>query len=423
MSPKAIYMLVFSLKTLNSRKLNYWLRKIKAFIGDYPSPVLLVGSRLDQVSQEEIAPIEAIVQQIQVKSSIFKLNIDWLFVSSKLGTNIPKVRQWLFEKARNRDIFPAIPQYWQHIDVLARDFIKKRKPPAKKNSPVPEDFDRLTIEQLHSLPDVRADARVENAIQYHNKMGNVIICSDKSVIFNTRYLAGVFAALLSPSRQFSDGIVTRHNLFNFCWKGYDNAIKPLLLELIQQFEIIMPHSRDPNLLIVPSLLPVKVPPLLAQYWPERPPAGKFEVGRKFKLNVILKGLFPRVLYRSYHLGASYIREFLWRNGALFRQGDVLTLMSLDPGAETIEVRTRGRNIGVAAKLFTQLLGIVEKVKESYSFNPDDEEILVPYYDPRGKEVEIPYRHLLELYQAGEQFLTLDNGSFAVYSPFISLQLV
>jgi hypothetical protein len=421
MSPKAIYLLVFSLKTLNSRKLNYWLRKIKAFIGDYPSPVLLVGSRLDTVSEEEIAPITAIMQQIQAKSSVFKLNIDWRFVSSKDGTNIPLVRKWLFEQARDREIFPLIPQYWQHIDVLARDFIKKRKPPPRKNIPAPEDFDRLTIEQLRALPDVRADDRVDYAIQYHNKMGNVIVCSDQSVIFNTRYLAGVFAALLSPSRQFSDGIVTRQNLFSFCWKGYDVAIKSLLLELIQQFEIIMPHSRDPNLLIVPSLLPVKAPALLAQYWPEKPPAGKLEVGRKFRLNVILKGLFPRILHRSYHLGASYIREFLWRNGALFRQGDVLTLISSEPVAETIEIRTRGRNVGVATKLFTQLLGIVEKVKESYSLNSDDEEILVLYYDPRGHQVEIPYRHLLDLYQAGEQFLTLDNGSH-LSSPGLSVRL-
>ena len=74
-----------------------------------------------------------------------------------------------------------------------------------------------------------------------------------------------------------------------------------MLEVIQQFGIIM-HADDlKGYVIVPSQLPSEAP-LLPQYWPEQVPSGQFEVGRIYYLPVALKGFFPRLQYRAYHLG-------------------------------------------------------------------------------------------------------------------------
>ena len=77
--------------------------------------------------------------------------------------------------------------------------------------------------------------------------------------------------------------------------------KEQLLQIIFRFEIVLPNAEKPDELIVPSMLPEAVPSVFAQYWPPSVPAGYFEMGRCFGLDVVLKGFFPKVIYRAYHL--------------------------------------------------------------------------------------------------------------------------
>ena len=78
-------------------------------------------------------------------------------------------------------------------------------------------------------------------------------------------------------------------------------VKEQLLQIIFRFEIVLPNAEKPDELIVPSLLPEAVPSVFPQYWPSSVPAGYFEMGRCFGLDVVLKGFFPKVIYRAYHL--------------------------------------------------------------------------------------------------------------------------
>ena len=98
-------------------------------------------------------------------------------------------------------------------------------------------------------------------------------------------------------------------------QDFDNLEKEQLLAVIERFEVLMPRIGSSEDLIVPSMLPEDQPSVFGQYWPELRPSGWFEVGRSFQLIVVLKGFFPKIIYRVYHLAAGMCKLSSFRYAA------------------------------------------------------------------------------------------------------------
>ena len=167
------------------------------------------------------------------------------------------------------------------------------------------------------------------------------------VVGNPLALADLFKDVLSTkNRWVRNGILKKSDLFNHIWKKvdiggqareFDVSEKEQLLAVIDRFEVLLPRIGSEQDLIVPSMLPDERPTVFGQYWPPVRQFGWFEVGRTFELTVALKGFFPKIIYRVYHLSAGersvliwkdMQREVSWRTGLLIRRQQSMAVLIL-----------------------------------------------------------------------------------------------
>jgi hypothetical protein len=83
------------------------------------------------------------------------------------------------------------------------------------------------------------------------------------LVLHPKFLAEVFATVITFRQRFSkDGVLKKISLYQHIWSGYSESIKDLLLEVLQDFELILPLRNDQDTLLIPSFLPPDMPSLV-----------------------------------------------------------------------------------------------------------------------------------------------------------------
>lgn len=106
--------------------------------------------------------------------------------------------------------------------------------------------------------------------------------------------------------RYPKGILSRRDLFEILWQKLPSD-KEEAFHFIQRFEIVLPSSTDPNVVIIPGLLPAEEPSLLAHYWPPLKATGRSDriIRRLFGLRLLMKGMLPRTVARVHQLPGSF----------------------------------------------------------------------------------------------------------------------
>ena len=144
LSRSAIYRVVFSLTEANEGRVDFWFRKIRAHIGravtraigfdrvgSSRAPIVLVGTHADEASAEQLREGEAMVARLK-EAYTFE---GPFFVScySKRGgvrqgsraLTSRELRAHLETLARNTEVFPSIPYFYEHLHKLFQKAVEK----------------------------------------------------------------------------------------------------------------------------------------------------------------------------------------------------------------------------------------------------------------------------------------------------------
>lgn len=402
----AIYLITVNATELTDaplRRLRYWVRNVKAFTERSGAPIVLVCTHADLLTEDQKArfwadhPLSVLLEGLDVDLAAQHL------VSCRTGEGIPALLQHLEQLGRTPSRFPPIPGYF--IDYEAA-----------LHSSSGDQFGRTSAADCFRMGNALGlnRDRVNIALQYLVNVGTVLYFQgtreqpqSECYLMQPRALANLFRSILTTRHQFTHrGLLQKSDLFLHIWRDVPSERdKEMLLAVLEQFELIL-RTAEPDTLLVPSLLPPDPPAISSQFWPEF--TGN-EVGRVIKVTFLLKGFFPRVLFRAYHFG---FVEVSWRHGVLVSLRDALG--SITEQDNTLSIRARFSSVATdGILLFTQLLAGVESVFESYGKGSDwhSLDMLVPYRSAvNRREAQIPYLKCIEALKRGENRISIGSES-------------
>ena len=126
-------------------------------------------------------------------------------------------------------------------------------------------------------------------------------------------LAHLFRDVVSTKTQrlIHDGVMRKHDLFRFAWKNIPGTRErshileekcDVFLSILEEFEVIMQHDKNADLLLVPSMLPDQRPASFRRFWPDKPVLGQSQFCRRLELGFVMKGFASRLLHKAFHFG-------------------------------------------------------------------------------------------------------------------------
>lgn len=406
LTDRSIFVVVFNLLLgPENCRVDYWLNSVKARTPT--APIFLVGTHLDKVASKPDA-LESLEKLEKKYKKTFKIRgaiavscknlenietfIDQLLITAKkepyMGCKMPAsyfaLEDMCRMERRNKEMLGIAPILtWEEVSLLARksNFLKldESKPDAL------DAFDvhlSVAIDVLHLLGSV---------VRFKESAAGL----ENYVILNPQWVTKIFSTIVTTKQNFvRDGVIDVANLFTQLWRPFPPKLHPLLLNLLESFEIVfklpddlelarqrealrkrqmsfmeiddgmaqyrsnrMLRSRERNTtlspvsvslalngkdrILIPALLP-EARPDFQLTWPDvDPDTRRKQYTRIYQFAFMPNGLFSRFMIRLLKFSDA---QRYWRNGVLVqnrRTEEDQALIELNPKKNEISISVRG----------------------------------------------------------------------------------
>ena len=339
---RSVYVLVFDLSSpLSESRIDYWLKKIQIMTSDRDkTPTLLVGTHADAEGMTK-AKIDAILKKLNAKYSRNRFPIvDVLAVTTKKKRGVKCVKKALAKIAKEKRLQIFGTSGWRQVQSSVNKLKKSRPYMA-----VTEFYELACGPHGISSIDLRITLRSLHEAGIVVYFDDVEMGLDKLVILDPEWLSKLMASLVTFSNSYAEkGFLQRSHLRHI-WIGYPRAIWPVLLALLERFEIAYPWQCDgESRLIIPSLLPPTSPPNFAELWPPHPQFGFHEYGRIYQFQFVPLGFFSRLMMRLIRtVGIQVHGAACWSSGVLLRFRNDLAYISADEKDFRLNISIRQAN--------------------------------------------------------------------------------
>jgi leucine-rich repeat kinase 2 len=379
LSERSLYLIVFNLVDESSiKKVDYWLASIQIRAPD--APIFLVGTHMDD-KMCTAAHIDSLLGGLAKLKGTYP-KIDYITaVSCKPGeeSNIDELRQEIISVAmKQRHMGMEVPKMYLALEekVVARRALGASTMSWKE-------FQTMAMMECGL-----AAGDVPEVAEYLHSLGVIIYFGDRDsgladiVITDPEFLTKLMATIVTTKANFVQDGVLQHSALPQIWREptYPATIHPLLLTLLQKFEICFNLGRDSSLF--PVLLPHERPdfellwPPLERYLAEE---TNVQFDRIYQFDFVPPGLVSRLIVRLLHSSEG---KRYWRNGALVEQPNRNhALVEFFPTLKQLSIKVRGK---VALKPADLLRTITETF----------ETLLTSWYNINRFGKSVPCRHCL-----------------------------
>lgn len=423
LTDRSIFVVVFNLLLgPENCRVDYWLNSVKARTPT--APIFLIGTHLDKVpsKSEALATMEKLEKKykktFKIRGSVcvsceslenVETFIDQLLIAAKkepyMGAKMPAsyfaLEDMCLMERRNKELLGVAPILtWEEVSLLAR----------KSNF--------MKIDE--SKPDAQDafDAQLSVAIDVLHLLGSVVRFKESAaglenyVILDPQWVTKIFATIITTKQNFvREGVIDVANLFTQLWRPFPPKLHPLLLNLLESFEIVfklpddlelarqrealrkrqmsfmeldegmagyrsnrMLRSRERNTtlsplsvslalngkdrILIPALLP-EARPDFQLTWPEvDPDERRKQYTRRYQFAFMPNGLFSRFMIRLLKFSDA---QRYWRNGVLVqnrRIDDDQALIELNPKKNEIAISVRGAS---PAEFFRTIIELLDSL--------------------------------------------------------------
>ncbi|KAN0024719.1 hypothetical protein ACTFIV_009128 [Dictyostelium citrinum] len=345
----ALYLVVFKLTDPNfAERVNYWVRQVKSNSSGAVPAIFLVGTHSDVCTPEQLQEAESILKANFVKYSRVKENTI-NFVCCATGKGIKELKKRLIHEAEKSHLIKKdIPGNYMVLEARLTNRGANPGRMAVSGSPVSSgssaqlssnainsqkeryiDYDDYMNEckLSHLLPE-----EIKGATDFLHNLGIILHFDTPTlknlVVLDPQWLADVMSSLITFSHNWIKRGILNHSELVAVWGGkYDQSLWPLLLKLLEKFEV---SYELPNIAksLIPSLLPEdaegEILAIKDREWVSLPQAiesGRCQVfGCDYNFDFMPLGFFARLLLRILLISGIEVRTY-WRNGVLL---DILT---------------------------------------------------------------------------------------------------
>eukprot|EP01113_Clastostelium_recurvatum_P033783 TRINITY_DN4506_c0_g1_i4.p1 TRINITY_DN4506_c0_g1~~TRINITY_DN4506_c0_g1_i4.p1 ORF type:complete len:2236 (+),score=435.24 TRINITY_DN4506_c0_g1_i4:18-6725(+) len=324
LSKRSVFLVVFNMAAGDdASRVLFWLQSINAWAEG--SPIILVGTHLDEVSSDRVVQIEADV--MSKYGSAFPGIKGFVPVSCRHGgKNISRLLKTVRSVAEATDSFKeSLPRSFFMLDALVTAQRDMQTPPVIRRSDIRALAKSCLID----------DQEIPHALLFLKELGSLLYFgeggetesgkSDPSglgelVILDPQWLTKLMATLITSKPNFvKQGIVTEAGLDQI-WRAPDfpQHLHPALLALLEKFEICFALPNADGYL-VSSLLSPHRPRVVCSL--QVPPRGV--LCRVYRFSFLPFFFFSRLMIRVLHFmePVDY-----WRTGILAYQDNTKVLL-------------------------------------------------------------------------------------------------
>lgn len=421
LAPRSVFLVVFNLSDFKNElsKLEYWLKTIKS--SSERSPVILVGTHLDRVSDDFLA------------TCLQKIN-------DRLGSKFPNVKKFVplttfdpssVETLREEIINVTSEQSFMGQKVstgyeeLEAQIINERQiadPPIISM----KDFERMVMS-------AGIDSSGQTAAEFLNECGVIAYFNDKklgvsnNIVLDPQWLVRIISTVIcaKPNDAINNGILYHKDLSKF-WGNYKESFYSFLMSIFNRMELaytFQEYDKDNGKYsVIPSMLPSQRPKIEGRWIPLDDylyVGNGSQLERIYLFELLPFGFFSRLIVRTLHYASPV---YFWKTGMIVEKGPDSALIVFEPITMELSVSVRG--VAPAKLLRTIVESIDLLIVGWYNIKA---EVVVPFV-LKGKEVALevqPQFPLAELEKAaafGKEVVSFE-GRYEVRIDSIAPDLV
>jgi Protein tyrosine and serine/threonine kinase/C-terminal of Roc, COR, domain/WD domain, G-beta repeat len=335
-SDHSIFLVCFNLmREADLMRVDYWLHSLGS-LGESKCPIVVVGTHLDDPTCTK-KHVDAVFAKLRKKYTRRFRNIKgYVAVSSKNYKGVRELVSQLVSVARQEKLVgQRVPNsYLLLIKHLQMD---KAKRPVISWSEFQKMARRFDVD-LKNVEEVALFLHRTGHIQYY---GDEFRLRDH-VFLDPQFLADVFSTVVTMKLTLQNGRL-RHPQLQLIWREYDSALHPIMLTILEKFEIIFRLPDEPDedgvnvaVSLVPSLITNEADPAVLKHWPDGDSAwlrdGYLPRQRVYLFKFLPVGFFGRVIVRTLHIRGVTVDQY-WRDGVLVSQGRSKALLLFEQGRQ------------------------------------------------------------------------------------------
>ncbi|EGC33244.1 hypothetical protein DICPUDRAFT_49056 [Dictyostelium purpureum] len=333
LTSQALYLVVFKLTDPNfAERVNYWVRQVKSCSSGAVPAIFLVGTHTDVCTPEQLGEAESILksnflQYTRVKDNAIN------FVCCQTGKGIKELKRKLIHEAEKSHLIKKnIPG---NYIILEHRLTNRGANPGRMTINGTLSAINLQKERYIDYEDYENECNlshlqpedVKGATEFLHNLGIILHFDTPTlrnlVVLDPQWLADVMSSLITFSHNWIKKGILNHSELVAVWGGkYDQSLWPLLLKLLEKFEVSyeLPNVQKS---LIPSLLPEEpegeVLSIKDKEWLSLPQAiesGRCQIfGCDYNFNFMPLGFFARLLLRILLINGIEVRTY-WRNGVL-----------------------------------------------------------------------------------------------------------
>jgi hypothetical protein len=249
--------------------------------------------------------------------------------------------------------------------------------------------------------------RLESAFLFLHDLGRVIFFGNDmndgqmagKIVLQPQWLTRCLACIVTQEVKgtyIKKGRILHSDLVNFVWRSNDfpTSLHQYLLSVLEMYEVIFPMPNQPDVHIVPALLPPERPSERLTMFPPlfRPLEETFLssqslLSRQYTFNFLPSGLITRLFIRMMKYYSHFTDCVYWRNGICLELAimsiqkelcHTYVLAELIEEDRTVEIRVRSPLSSVSSTVLLVVTGLIQNlIHEWYHLSPNAYSILVP----------------------------------------------
>lgn len=349
----------------------YWLGLIKSFGGN--SPVIIVLNKISEY------PFSVNQRNLLQKYSAITGFIE---TDCKTGLGIEElIRKVKREVNRLEYLRTTLPATWFEI--------KDRLSEMTDDYVTFESYKKICLG--YGEKDTSAQ---KDLISYLHRLGIVLNYGDDPRLQDTSVLnpewvtRGIYAIINAAKLMRTNGEICLADLGNILDPHtYPPERHLFLLDLMYKFELSFRLSDRDECYLIPELLDNQQPVTASQFAPEQ--CMNFQ----YRYQVLLEGILPRFIVRSYVLS---VKQSRWRTGVILEFEDNQALVSIDKHDRIVNISVAGPPSG-RSRLLAIIRSDFSYIHRSFSTTVDPRE-MVPL--PKYPHFALPYKDLQALEKDG-----------------------
>jgi internalin A len=367
LTKRSIYILVIDVRQGEEQnRIEYWLKLIQSF-SDH-SPVIIVGNKTDQGVLD--------IDQRGLRSKYPDI-VDITSVSCESGKGIEAIRTLLSANLKRlshvRDLLPiAFFDIKGYLENLSANYLPY------------SDYLQLCRER-----GIDSRATQERLIEFLHDLGTVLCfradprLKDFNILNPSWVTGGVYRLLNSNLAAQRKGLLR--------WADIDTILdddeypaerRPFIIEMMKKFELC--YESD-DVFLIPDLLTK-----------EEPDTGSWDDSLNFeiKYDILPSSIISRLIVR---MNALISRGTVWRTGMVLKLDKNRALVKSDREEGVISINVSGAQNGRRG-LLTAIRTELRKIEKTIPGIGSEERVPIP----ENAAVWVPYNHLLDLENAGQQ---------------------